>query len=209
MDHVGRHMDENAITNNTSDHSQWRSDKKLEEWMIDEGLIARTDDGKWCIGDGRPLSSPVPSDDGSIQVAPSETGRSLRSAPPPSPISKEKLDSDTFNFNINNPNTLGLSYLPAGAQLDITLSSPDIPSFDEGYDDELGAFEKPTRDFTLFEQFDTTQGPNSSLNTTAGFLDGMNQVGGQFDNNLDLYADPYMPPLTTFDDLMGSCGAKK
>jgi len=113
------------------------------------------------------------------------------------------FDFDTFNFNISSSNTSGFPHLSPGAQPDVTLFSPHIPHVDEGYSDGLATFERPTGDFTLF---DTTQGPNLGINSTAGFFDDMNQMGGQFENNLDLYADPSMPPLSNFEDLMSGYG---
>ncbi|KAF2662961.1 hypothetical protein K491DRAFT_553482, partial [Lophiostoma macrostomum CBS 122681] len=54
MEHVGRHLEkENKGT--ILDITAWREDKELEQWLVQEGLIARDRDGHWNLGDGKPL----------------------------------------------------------------------------------------------------------------------------------------------------------
>ncbi|KAF2792228.1 hypothetical protein K505DRAFT_363086 [Melanomma pulvis-pyrius CBS 109.77] len=119
------------------------------------------------------------------------------------PAMSTGYDFDNLNFNVNATSSNGFPHLSPGAQPDVTLFSPAM-HIDEGYSDGMAAFDPPfdppSGDFTLFE---TTQGGNMGLNPTDGFFPGlpeMNQMGGQFDQNLniDLYADPSM---SNFDDL--------
>jgi len=54
MDHVGLHFErEQRGGVHVLDPASWRVDVKLEQYLLDEGLI-RKDAEKWVIGDGRP-----------------------------------------------------------------------------------------------------------------------------------------------------------
>ncbi|KAF2806706.1 uncharacterized protein BDZ99DRAFT_83997 [Mytilinidion resinicola] len=84
-----------------------------------------------------------------------------------------------------NTNT-SVPHLSPNAQADVTLFSPHLNNMqiDEGFEDGLGAFGRPTGDFPLFDD-----APNTAPTTGEWFPD-LNQFGGQFD--------------TTFDDIMGN-----
>jgi hypothetical protein len=107
---------------------------------------------------------------------------------------------ETLSFSMNNPLSAALPHLSPGAQPDVTLFSPHLHA-DEGYNEAMPSFDRPTGDFTLF---DTTQSNNMNINTTANFFPDINQLGGQFDNagqfDDSLYADP--PMSAGFDDMM-------
>jgi len=77
-------------------------------------------------------------------------------------------------------------HLSPNAQVDVTLFSPHLNTMhvDEGFEDSLGDFGRPTGDFTLFD--------NTANAAPAGgeWFQDLTQFGGQFD--------------ATFDDMMGS-----
>ena len=55
MEHVGRHLEKDRKAGGVSlDVATWNEDKDLEQWLLDEGLIARDRSGEWKIGDGKP-----------------------------------------------------------------------------------------------------------------------------------------------------------
>ncbi|KAF2187017.1 zinc finger transcription factor ace1 [Zopfia rhizophila CBS 207.26] len=108
----------------------------------------------------------------------------------------DNLDNLDFSrpFPINTTVNHGLPHLSPGAQPDVTLFSPQM-QIDEGFDDGMAHFARPTGDFTLF---DSNLGNNVSGNPTADFFPDLSQFGGQFDQ---LYTEPSMSH--TFDDIMG------
>lgn len=98
----------------------------------------------------------------------------------------------TVNSTVNTLNT-GLPHLSPMGQPDVTLYSPDM-IMDEGFGDmdtSMQAFNRPSADFTLFDNSPPHQMP---LNNTASFFPDFDQVGGQFDNK-------FYEPITTLDDL--------
>ncbi|OCK75941.1 hypothetical protein K432DRAFT_336593 [Lepidopterella palustris CBS 459.81] len=118
----------------------------------------------------------------------------------PTPALSIGFDSFDFTrpFPVNNNAGSGsIPHLSPGAQPDVTLFSPQMGNMqmDEGFDDDLSAFGRPTNDFTLFD---------SNSNTTAMAPSGgdwfpeLSQFGGQFEN---FYNDPTM--TNAFDDMMG------
>ncbi|KAF2270460.1 hypothetical protein CC78DRAFT_133372 [Lojkania enalia] len=106
----------------------------------------------------------------------------------------ESLDF-TRPLAINTTIPTSIPHLSPGAQPDITLFSPEM-HIDEGFSDNVSAFDRPTGDFTLF---DTTHGGNVGLNATASFFPDINQLGGQFEN---FY--PEQPMQGSFEDLMNA-----
>lgn len=63
MDHVGNHFerDRRSSTDNSTDDNKmldanaWKDDKILQEWLVEEGLVAWDEQGEWRIGDGIPI----------------------------------------------------------------------------------------------------------------------------------------------------------
>lgn len=53
MEHVGRHLEKDRKTVSL-DVTTWNEDKELEQWLLEEGLIAHDRNGGWKIGDGKP-----------------------------------------------------------------------------------------------------------------------------------------------------------
>ncbi|KAF2705125.1 hypothetical protein K504DRAFT_389181 [Pleomassaria siparia CBS 279.74] len=115
-------------------------------------------------------------------------------------MSTGQHDFDNLQFTVDSATSIGFPHLSPGAQPNITLYSPPT-HMDEGFGDSM-EFGRPNGDFTLFDP------GNMGLDTTANFfpdvnqLGDVNQMGGQFDHNLnlDLYAGPGM---SNFDDLIG------
>jgi hypothetical protein len=53
MEHVGRHLEKYRKSGtDVSDVSAWNEDETLQQYLIDEGLIAQGKNG-WSIGDGK------------------------------------------------------------------------------------------------------------------------------------------------------------
>lgn len=100
---------------------------------------------------------------------------------------------DALSLPMNTSTAEGVPHLSPGAQPDVTLFSPALQHMDEGFNEPMPSFDRPTSDFTLF---DTTQTNNMSLNTAGDFFPELNQFGGQF----DLYMDTNL--TNTFDDMM-------
>jgi uncharacterized C2H2 Zn-finger protein len=99
---------------------------------------------------------------------------------------------EDFNFarpfpSVNtNP---GVPHLSPNAQADVTLFSPQMTNMqvDEGFDEALGAFGRPTGDFTLFDNTASAAPAGDAWFQDLGQFGGL---GGQFDSG--------------FDDIMGN-----
>lgn len=64
MEHIGRHLEKDRKVGSTIGHvATWNVDKSLEQWLLDEGIIALDKSGNWKLGDGRPHRQ-IASDDG-------------------------------------------------------------------------------------------------------------------------------------------------
>lgn len=54
MEHVGHHLEKDQRSGTSMlDPATWNADEVLEQYLCDEGLIARDADG-WKIGNGKP-----------------------------------------------------------------------------------------------------------------------------------------------------------
>ncbi|KAF2270441.1 hypothetical protein CC78DRAFT_132951 [Lojkania enalia] len=55
MEHVGRHLEKDRKSGGVSTNcADWRQDKVLENYLLEEGLIVQDRNGGWKIGDGKP-----------------------------------------------------------------------------------------------------------------------------------------------------------
>lgn len=64
MEHIGRHLEKDRKNGNTiGEAATWNVDQNLERWLREEGIIARTREGEWKIGDGRPLRPSLSDED--------------------------------------------------------------------------------------------------------------------------------------------------
>lgn len=60
MEHLGSHFErEKKNPKATLDTKHWRNDPELQQWLLQEGLIASDPKGGWRIGDGQPLRDPI------------------------------------------------------------------------------------------------------------------------------------------------------
>lgn len=84
------------------------------------------------------------------------------------------------DFAMPMQNTGALPHLSPTAQPDVTLFSSHM-NMDEGFSEDVQAFDRPTVDFTLFDSTVPSTGMN--LNTSADFFPDINQFGGQFESN--------------------------
>ncbi|KAF2874917.1 hypothetical protein BDV95DRAFT_473215, partial [Massariosphaeria phaeospora] len=65
QEHVGRHLEKDRKSGGAPiDIATWKKDKMLEQWLLDEGLIAHDRSGAWKLGDGKPLRSFASDDSG-------------------------------------------------------------------------------------------------------------------------------------------------
>ena len=58
MEHVGRHFEKERKSGRMLEPGAWNKDGKLEEYLVEEGLVVR-EGGEWRIGDGKPRSGGV------------------------------------------------------------------------------------------------------------------------------------------------------
>lgn len=98
-----------------------------------------------------------------------------------------------FPVNTNVSNVAAVPHLSPGAQADVTLFSPHLGTMqiDEGFEDGLSTFGRPTTDFTLFDS--SSNGGTMSATGVDWFPD-LTQCGGQF--------EPFYNEQN-FDDMMG------
>jgi hypothetical protein len=86
---------------------------------------------------------------------------------------------DDFAFSMQNATSATLPHMSPTAQPDVTLFSSHM-NIDEGFGEDVSAFDRPAMDFTLF---DSAPSNGMNLNTGADFFPDINQLGGQFENN--------------------------
>lgn len=98
-----------------------------------------------------------------------------------------------FPVNTNVSNVAAVPHLSPGAQADVTLFSPHLGTMqiDEGFEDGLSTFGRPTTDFTLF---DSNSNAGTMSATGVDWFPDLTQCGGQF--------EPFYNEQT-FDDMMG------
>lgn len=54
MEHMGHHLEKDRKNvADTLDSTTWNRDQKLEEYLLDEGLVVK-ENGQWKLGDGKP-----------------------------------------------------------------------------------------------------------------------------------------------------------
>lgn len=98
-----------------------------------------------------------------------------------------------FPVNTNVSNVAAVPHLSPGAQADVTLFSPHLGTMqiDEGFEDGLGTFGRPTTDFTLYDS-----NSNAGIMSATGvdWFPDLTQCGGQF--------EPFYNEQN-FDDMMG------
>lgn len=64
MEHVGRHLEKERKPEMLNSRS-WREDLELENWLVDEGLIAWSAiENAWRIGNGKPRRDSILEDIG-------------------------------------------------------------------------------------------------------------------------------------------------
>jgi hypothetical protein len=100
---------------------------------------------------------------------------------------------DFSGFQVSNNGNQTIPHLSPGARADVTLVSSQMP-LDEGFEDGLANYGRPTGDFTLF---DATPNTVSGANPTQNFFPELSQFGGQFDSMYDPTAS------MAFDEMMG------
>ncbi|KAF2682426.1 hypothetical protein K458DRAFT_444096 [Lentithecium fluviatile CBS 122367] len=55
MEHIGRHLEKDRKDGfKLGNVESWIVDKELEQWLLDEGIIAVDQGGRWKLGDGKP-----------------------------------------------------------------------------------------------------------------------------------------------------------
>ena len=98
-----------------------------------------------------------------------------------------------FPVNTNVSNVAAVPHLSPGAQADVTLFSPHLGTMqiDEGFEDGLSTFGRPTTDFTLF---DSNSNAGTMSATGVDWFPELTQCGGQF--------EPFYNEQN-FDDMMG------
>ncbi|KAF2109434.1 hypothetical protein BDV96DRAFT_651869 [Lophiotrema nucula] len=69
MEHVGRHLEKERKTNVVPNNpAEWRHDPALEQYLVEEGLIAHDRNNGWKIGDGKPRRFHGGYDDGESEA---------------------------------------------------------------------------------------------------------------------------------------------
>lgn len=98
-----------------------------------------------------------------------------------------------FPVNTNVSNVAAVPHLSPGGQADVTLFSPQLGTMqiDEGFEDGLSTFGRPTTDFTLF---DSNSNAGTMSATGVDWFPDLTQCGGQF--------EPFYNEQN-FDDMMG------
>ncbi|KAF2201125.1 zinc finger transcription factor ace1 [Delitschia confertaspora ATCC 74209] len=107
-------------------------------------------------------------------------------------------DLDISGFSAPHAGNTTIPHFSPGAQGDVTLLSPGM-QMDEGFEDGMVNYGRPTGDFTLYDNNPTLP---IGINSTDNFFPELSQFGGQF----DLFNDP--PMQNAFEDMMGFDGSR-